>query len=523
MPGPKRGFRKAEWTNAAIGRLLTILEQSPDDLRARWLLNLAHMSLRTYPQGVPSRWRIDLGGGPTSPQVPRFEEIGHRLGVATTSLLGGAIMDDFDGDGLLDLFETSYDPCRSVRLYRNDGRGQLVDVTEAAGLSGQLGGFNSQQTDFDNDGHLDIFITRGGWQASHGRQRNSLLKNRGDGSFEDVTQRAGLATPAYPTQASAWADFDADGDLDLYIGNEMEAEDPDQPEGAVVFPSQLFRNNGDGTFTDIAAAAGVTNDRMAKGVAWGDVDNDGLPDLYVSNLGANRLYLNRGDGTFEDAAAERGVTEPAGRSFATWFWDFDNDGDLDLYCAGYRAGLDDIVSDYLGLPNDGERARLYRNDGNGWFEDAATEIGLDQVVLPMGANFGDIDNDGWLDIYLGTGNPLLEMQVPNLMLWNDRGVRFVDVTVATQTGHLPKGHGVAFGDLDNDFDQEIFLQAGGFVAGERQPNAFFANPGVQPKRIGPGPRRRLVEPARHRSADRVRGGRRGRRQPVHPSGGRLRQ
>ncbi len=477
VPGADRGFRKTDWTESAIGRLEAILERSPDDLEAHWLLNLAHMSLRTYPDGVPVRWRIEPPSEPAPPGVPRFDEIGHQLGVATTSLLGGAIMDDFDGDGLLDLFETSYDPCRSVRLYRNDGEQGLTEVTEEAGLVGQLGGFNTQQTDYDNDGRRDIFITRGGWQASHGRHRNSLLRNRGDGTFEDVTALAGLAAPAYPTQASAWADFDADGDLDLYIGNEMEAEDPDQLEGAVIFPSQLFRNNGDGTFTDVAPAAGVTNDRMAKGVAWGDIDNDGDDDLYVSNLGANRLYLNLGDGTFTDVAAERGVTEPVGRSFATWFWDMDNDGDLDLYCAGYRAGLEEIVADYLGRETSGERPRLYRNDGSGFFEDVTEAAGLDHVVLPMGTNFGDIDNDGWLDIYLGTGNPLLEMQVPNVLLWNDRGGRFVDVTVPTQTGHLPKGHGVAFGDLDNDHDQDIFLQAGGFVPGEQQPNAFFANPG----------------------------------------------
>jgi len=471
------GFTDDTHSLVGIRALERYLRNQPDDLSARWLLNIAHMLLRTYPEGVDEAMRIPLREPELPRPLPRFEDVGHPLGVATVGMLGGAIMDDFDGDGLLDLFETAYDPCTAVRLMLSDGMGGLQDVTASAGLAGQFGGFNTQQTDYDNDGALDIFITRGGWQGREGRQRNSLLHNEGDGSFRDVTYEAGLAEPKLPTQASAWADYDGDGDLDLYVGNEsFFSGDRDSATGEPN-PSQLFRNNGDGTFTDVAAEAGVTNDRWAKGVTWGDYDNDGDPDLYVSNIGANALFRNEGDGSFTDRALELGVVAPIGRSFATWFWDYDNDGWLDLYVAGYDADVERVAADYLGASRGGGLPRLYRNDGAGGFEDVTEAVGLNHVLLPMGANFGDFDGDGYPDIYLGTGNPRFETQVPNVMYWNDGGRRFLDVTVATQTGHLPKGHGVAFGDLDNDGDLDLFLQAGGFVPGDRQPNALFRNPG----------------------------------------------
>ena len=146
-----------------------------------------------------------------------------------------------------------------------------------------------------------------------GHIRNSLLHNNGDGTFTDVTAAAGLAEPALPTQTGVWADYDLDGDLDLYVGNEGKRSQ----EESVLYADNLFRNNGDGTFTDVAVEAGVTNDRYTKGAVWGDYDGDGDPDLYVSNIGLNRLYRNNGDGTFTDVAPALGVTRPAGRSFAT--------------------------------------------------------------------------------------------------------------------------------------------------------------------------------------------------------------
>ncbi len=464
------GTRDRSHAQEAIRNLEALLALNPEAYNARWLLNMAHARAGSYPDGVNPAFLIPPETFGADATAPRFVDKARTLGVAPVSVLGASIMDDFDNDGFLDLFTTAYDPCAPAILFRNRGDGRFTDRSTAAGLTHQLGGFNAVQTDYNNDGFLDVLILRGAWQGDYGRQRNSLLRNNGDGSFRDVTDDAGLAYPAYPTQAGAWADYDGDGDLDLFVGNEAESQ-------TVHYPSQLFRNNGDGTFTDAAQQAGVVNDRMAKGVTWGDYDNDGDPDLYVSNIGANRLYRNNNDGTFTDVAEALGVEEPTDRSFVPWFWDFDNDGWLDIYVAGYSTQIHAMALDHLGLEGTGVRPRLYRNDGLGGFEDVTEAVGLYELQLPMGANFGDIDNDGWLDIYLGTGDPGMETVVPNVMYRNENGERFVDVTMAAGVGHLEKGHGIAFGDIDHDGDQDIYLQAGGFNRSDQSPNALYVNPG----------------------------------------------
>jgi len=467
---PGAGYAIKDYTLDAIADLEALLRQNAASLENRWLLNVAHMTIGTYPEGVPEQWRIPPEVFATEHDAPRFLDVGRGLGVATVSLAGSAMLEDFDGDGFLDLLATTVNPCDHAAYYHNNGDGTFTDRSKDSGLSRQLGGLGAQQTDFDGDGRVDVLINRGGWQGGAIRQRRSLLRNNGDGTFSDVTRAAGLADPFYPSQASGWADYDGDGDLDVYFGNEDGAAGPS--------PSQLFRNNGDGTFADVATAAGVTNDRMAKGVGWGDHDNDGDPDLYVSNIGPNRLYRNDGDGTFTDVAPELGVTEPVGRSFSTWFWDYDNDGWLDIFVAPFDATVEDVVRDYLGQPTEGARPRLYRNDGQSGFEDVTAAVGLDRVLLVMGSSFGDIDNDGLEDIYLGTGAPPYQALVPNVMYWNEGGRRFYDVTAAAGVGHLPKGHGIAFGDVDNDGDQDVYLEAGGFYPSDASPNALFENLGT---------------------------------------------
>jgi hypothetical protein len=319
-------------------------------------------------------------------------------------------------------------------------------------------------------------VLRGGWQGDDGRVRRSLLQNDGRARFKDVTRPAGMASPPYPSQAALWADFDGDGWLDLYSGNESRAE-----EGGPDFPSQLFHSRGgegpERTFVDIAAQAGVANSRFAKGVAAGDYDNDGDLDLFVSNIGAKRLYENDGRAAFRDVAPEKRVTEPPGRTFSCWFFDYDNNGWLDLCVWGYAARIGDLAAQALGREHRAILPRLYRNK-NGRFFDVAAQLGLARPFLPMGANFGDIDNDGWLDIYLGTGDPGLPSLMPNVMLRNDGGLRFLDVTTASGTGHLQKGHGVAFADLDHDGDQDVYHQMGGFFPVDRFYSVLFENPGT---------------------------------------------
>jgi len=246
---------------------------------------------------------------------------------------------------------------------------------------------------------------------------------------------------------------------------------------------RLYRNRGDGTFVNVAEQAGVCNDRFAKGAAWGDFDADGFLDLYVANYyaakgrGGNRLYRNNGDGTFQDVAPELGVTEPQA-GFSCWFWDFDNDGRLDIFVNDYSGDLNDVVASALGRSTSSKsHPRLFRNLGPAGFRDISLEAGLDRTTLAMGSNFGDIDNDGFLDIYLGTGAPGFSVLIPNLMFKNIEGRRFEDVTISSGTGHLQKGHGVSFADWDCDGDLDLFVEVGGAVPGDKAYNLLFQNPG----------------------------------------------
>ena len=213
------------------------------------------------------------------------------------------------------------------------------------------------------------------------------------------------------------------------------------------------------------------------------MDNDGDLDLYVSNFGLNRLYLNQGDGTFEDQARALGVTEPAVQSFATWFFDYDNDGDLDLFVADYRPQTQAVAASYLDdheASADIGQPLLYQNQlietGDLGFEEVSRTIGITRPALPMGANFADTDNDGWLDVYLGTGEPDLASLMPN-QLYRGRDGVFTETTFSTGLGHLQKGHGVAFGDIDNDGDVDLLHQLGGFYPADTFGNALFENPG----------------------------------------------
>ncbi len=472
---PLRGegiHAQAHGSQEAVGWFERVLQDAPTDsqiwMRAVWLYNLAHMTLDRYPAGVPEPWRLPEAAFQTAGSFPEFRNVAGQKGLDTFSLAGGAIADDFNGDGRPDLVVSTYDTHGQMRYFANQGRGEFVDHTGPAGLTGLLGGLNLVHADYDNDGFLDILVLRGGWFREGGRHPNSLLHNNGDGTFTDVTFEAGMQTRA-PTQTASWADYDNDGDLDLYVGNETTR--------AVPIYSQLYRNNADGTFTDVAEQAGVLNNRFSKAVVWGDYDRDRLPDLYVSNFGEpNRLYRNQGDGSFVDVAPQLDVTGPL-RSFPAWFWDFDNDGVLDIYVSSYADDIALLSATYLHAVHDAEAAALYRGDGKGGFQEVAQACALTLPTAPMGSNFGDLDNDGFLDFYLGTGEPEYRNLMPNVMYHNQGGQRFVDVTMAGRFGHLQKGHAVVFADLDQDGDQDVFQQLGGAYPGDRFFDALFENPG----------------------------------------------
>lgn len=460
--------------------LLAALQRSPEDQMLQWLLNIACMALDEYPDGIPEKYRIPQSyfEPEISTSIGAFTDVAPGLGLATLGLAGGVIVEDFDANGFLDIVTSTSDPTKCVRLFLNAGDGTFQASTMGSGLDAQLGGLNCVGADYDGDGDTDIFVLRGAWLEDDGQIRNSLLRNNGvDDSgkltFADVTEEAGLAELAMPTQTASWGDFDNDGDLDLYVGNESRKEIT----GSGDYPAQLFLNDGTNHFTDVAQKAGVQNDRFCKGTAVGDFDNDGDLDLYVSNVGLNRLYRNDGTLKFTDVAEEAGVQGFSGYNFAPWFFDFNNDGWLDLFVGSYKAGLADFMADARGHPHQAVAPHLFVNNRDGTFTDMAADAGLAHPFLPMGANFGDVDNDGFLDIYLATGESRFEVLTPNILLRNVDGKRFENATYAARLGHLQKGHGVAFADFDHDGDQDIFNQLGGFFPGDQFQDALFLNPG----------------------------------------------
>ena len=466
-------------SRAAVEEFLAVLEANPGDLGARWLLNLASMTLGEYPHSLPQEHLIPPEAFASDYDIGRFTDVAPALGLDVVGLSGGGIMEDFDGDGHLDIIASSWGLRDQVRYFRNLGDGTFDDLTAEAGLTGIVGGLNALQADYDNNGFADVLVLRGAWLDRDGHYPNSLLANLGGGRFVDATETSGMLT-SHPTQTAAWGDFDNDGRVDLFVGNETVS--------AGRHPCELFRNLGAGAsparFRDQAEAAGVAATGYVKGVVWGDFDNDGRLDLYVSRLSPdepNLLYHNLGedeDGRwrFADVAAEAGVTGPA-HSFPAWFWDYDNDGWLDLFAAGFKGDVGDVAAAYLGLPHDAQTPRLYRNNGDGTFADVTREAGLDEPLIAMGSNFGDLDNDGYLDCYIGTGDPYMATVVPNRMFRNAGGNHFQDVTTSGGFGHLQKGHGVAFGDVDHDGDQDVFAVIGGAFTGDVYQNALFRNPG----------------------------------------------
>ena len=397
-------------------------------------------------------------------------------------MAGGSVFDDFNGDGPAPTFSPlrSSPDSEGLAVPSTSVMAGLKIVRPQAGIGDQVyAALNvTSHADFDNDGDLDVLLLRG---ASENPMRLSLLRNKGNGAFEDVTVAAGLAEPI-ATESAAWGDYDNDGLVDLFICGEFTS--PSSDAGTCLLDPRnrcrRYKNGGHGKFTNVATAAGVTDERCAKGAAWGDYDGDGRLDLFVSNLdGPCRLYHNDGNGSFRDCANELGVAGPSHhRSYSCWFWDFDNDGRLDVFVNDYHAAGADVLAHYLGLKGkDTGHPRLYRNLGDQGFRDISLEAGLDRPIAAMGANFGDIDNDGYLDAYFGTGGMGYSGLVPNVMLKNVDGRRFEDVTDSSRTGHLQKGRGVSFADWDGDGDLDLFVVLGGMAPGDRAYNALFQNPG----------------------------------------------
>ncbi|GAB3796697.1 hypothetical protein GCM10028819_14770 [Spirosoma humi] len=459
----------------------TLLKKNPDDIESRWLLNLAYMTLGKYPKEVPKAWLISNMVDTTN-RVNAFQDIAQHLNLDVNTMAGGVIVEDFDRDGYLDIALSAWGLDEPMHYFKNNANGTFTDQSEQSGLGQLTGGLNMLQTDYNNDGYPDIFVLRGAWQGEYGEQPNSLLKNNGDGTFTDVTTVSGLLS-FHPTQTATWADFNNDGWLDVFIGNETGNW---FRSNGKVHPCELYLNNQDGTFTEVAQQANCGIIGFVKGVTSGDFDNDGWKDLFLSTMDGNRYLLkNKGSATripsFKDVTALAGLNDETYNSFTTWFWDYDNDGWLDIFVGNYtfeRSLAYYEAAEALKRPvGKNGQICLYRNNRNGTFTNVSAEADVQKTTFSMGGNFGDIDNDGFLDMYLGSGNPNYRSLVPNKLFLNKGGKTFADVTASARVGHLQKGHGVSFADLDNDGDQDVYIEMGGAYIGDRYPNSFYLNPG----------------------------------------------
>lgn len=465
----------------AIAVYQDILKKYPTDLQSRWMLNIAYMTLGMYPDSIPQKLLIPGLNKTSDIKTKPFIDMAADVGINLNSRAGGVIAEDFNNDGYTDIVTSGTELDDHMHYFQNNLDGTFTDKSLQSGLSKFTGGLNIQQTDYNNDGKMDIFVLRGAWKKNgFGNQPSSLLRNNGDGTFTDVTISSGLLF-YHPTQTAVWNDFNGDGWLDVFIGT----EGFDDGNKVNIHRSMLYLNKGDGTFIEVGHKAHCDVMAYVKGVTSADFDHDGLPDLFLSTMNG-RKYLLKNKGSknnipdFEDVTKHSGIIN-TNSSFTTWFFDYNNDGWPDILLADYKFDAPlgyYAAAEALGTPiaNAGN-IYLYQNNGNGTFTEVSKQTGLNKVVFSMGANFGDIDNDGYPDLYFGTGNPEFGSLIPNKMFRNVDGKKFEDITNVSRTGSLQKGHGVAFADFRNQGLQDIFIEMGGAYKGDAYPSALFVNPG----------------------------------------------
>lgn len=458
-------------SRSALATFYKYLEDVPNDDHIQWLVNIVHMTLGTYPDQVPAKYLIPLDKINSEKEFPAFQNIAGELGIREQANFGGAVVDDFNGDGHMDILFGSLNPCEAIKYYEFSPKtGAFINRSNESGLGKQLGAGLLLSADFDNDGDLDIFITRGAWHPGGGDYPtqggftfNSLVVNEGNGKFVDRTVELGLRTSPNSTLSANWGDLNNDGLLDLFVSNESS-------------DSEVFLNRGT-HFENFTKQSGVVNKAIGKGTVLADLDNDGNLDLVISNYAApNRVFYGDGTGKFKLSARQPLLMKPE-YGFPTAVFDYDNDGYQDIFLAAFAPDIDNFAKWLKGLPNKGENQKLYRNLGNRTFEDVSEKAHMDRLSLVMSVNFGDVDNDGYKDVYVGTGaNSVGDLEPNHLYVSSPEG-RFYDVTSNARVGSLQKGHGISFADLNGDGFSEIVLQQGGSSQGDRYFPAVFKNPG----------------------------------------------
>jgi hypothetical protein len=377
----------------------------------------------------------------------------------------GAMFFDYDGDGWLDIYLPNGCWLRDVndnrgrvfrdkltnRLYRNRGDGTFIDVTPQAGVGHQGFGFGCSAADYDGDGDLDLYVLNYG--------PNAFYRNNGDGTFTDISSESGLADPRWSLSAP-WFDFDGDGDLDVYVANYLQYDSGKFRNfyAAAGYPGPLsyrgqqdalYRNNGDGTFTDVAESAGLENpDGRAMSATVADLDNDGRLDVYVANDAMeNYFYRGNGNGTFANEGLIMGLAFGEGgqgvSSMGPVVGDVDRDGRLDIYIPDMGYGC------------------LLMNRGT-YFEDRTAPTNL-AVVCGQYTGWGgllfDYDNDGYLDVFVANGNAHHEYTEEDVLMRNDGTGRFIDVAGRSGAYFRQKyvGRGATCADYDNDGDLDVLV------------------------------------------------------------------
>ena len=444
-------FRAGRFTDAGTFAR-EAMELNGSHGRTRLLLWLAAQKGNGYAPDVPAEMRMQLRSG-QQPTLLRLEDMASRIGLDKTSGGRGTAVFDYDGDGYLDvLVAAAHGGCT---LYKNNGDGTFSDASISSGMDTCLTAFITAIGDYDNDGNPDIFVTRNGFFSGG----CSLYRNNGDGTFTDVTEGSGLDGWG-PAFTASWVDYDGDGRLDLYVAFNLGSLFERKTK------NRLFHNNGDGTFTDVTDAAGLVTSWPTIGSCWGDYDNDGRPDLFVSNsLGRSQLFHNNGDGTFTEVGRDAGI-DMYGLGSICYFIDYDNDGWLDIVQNVWSDSEDVIHTMQNGEgPPDGQPIRVWRNNRDGTFSQRSRELGITGCWGSMSGNAGDLNNDGYQEIILGNGSPRMERVEPLTILESD-GRTFHDVTFTAGLPITGKSHGVNLADLHGDGRMSLLVASGGAYPGD---------------------------------------------------------